>query len=134
MGWIQGKVKQPPVARVGENINDPYEWVRHGDEREIKAYLADENQYAKAVLKPVKKLERLLFQAMSDRLEDQEHGDPERIEKWYYYMRTRENSSFPIYCRKEQLEGGVEEVLLDQDEMASRYPYLGVLPALLRLY
>ena len=23
-GWIQGKVKQPPVARVGENINDPY--------------------------------------------------------------------------------------------------------------
>ena len=39
-------------------------------------------------------------------------------------MRTREGSAFPIYCRTERLDGGREEVLLDQDEMAARLPYL----------
>lgn len=124
--WMHGKV-HPPVARVGAGAgSDPYAWLQHGDEREIKAYLEAENKYAKSVLKPAKKLERALFKAMSERVDDQEHGDPEKIERWYYYMRTSADSSFPIYCRKEKLERGVEEVLLDQDEMSSRLPYLMV--------
>ena len=123
-GWLQG-AKIPPVARVGKG-GDPYAWLQHGDEREIKAHLEAENQYAKWALKPVKKLEREVFAAMSGRLDDQEHGDPEKIEKWYYYMRTREGSAFPVYCRREKMNGGVEEVLLDQDELASRVPYLMV--------
>ena len=123
-GWLRSQ-QQPPVARVGAE-SDPYSWLQHGNEREIKSYLQAENRYAKAALRPIKKLERTLFAAMNARLDDQDHGDPEKIDGWYYYMRTRDGSAFPIYCRKASLDSEVEEVLLDQDEMASRLPYLMV--------
>ena len=124
-GWMQGRTPPPPEAPVGAGP-DPYAWLQHGDERHIQRYLEAENKYARAALRPVRKLERTLLQAMTGRLDEHEHGEPERIEQWYYYMRTREGSAFPIYCRTERLEGGSEEVLLDQDEMAQRLPYLVV--------
>jgi len=121
--WLRSP-PEPPVARVGRG-DDPYAWLQHGDEREIKKYLEAENRYFKAVLKPARKVERKLLSAMTERLSGEEVGDPERIEGWYYYMRTREGSAFPIYCRTKEL-GGEEQVLLDQDDMASRLPYLMV--------
>ena len=123
-GWVT-RGSSPPVAKVGEG-SDPYAWLQHGSEREIKAYLEAENRYCRAALKPVRALERALFRAMNERLVEPAQSDPEKIEQWYYYMRTREGSAFPIYCRSDQPNGGVEEVLLDQDAMAAHLPYLMV--------
>ena len=109
------------MAKVGDG-SDPYAWLQHGSEREIKAYLEAENRYCRAALKPVRALERALFRAMNERLVEPAQSDPEKIEQWYYYMRTREGSAFPIYCRSDQPNGGVEEVLLDQDAMAAHLP------------
>jgi oligopeptidase B len=122
--WLRGPL-EPPEAPIGLG-SDPYAWLQHGDERKIKKYLEAENRYCRSVLKQAKQVERMYFSAMTERLGAQELGDPEKIEGWYYYMRTREGSAFPVYCRKKELESGREEVLLDQDDMASRLPYLMV--------
>ena len=75
-GWLQGRTPPPPEAPVGTGP-DAYAWLQHGDERRIRRYLEAENKYARAALRPVRKLERALLQAMSGRLDDHEHGEPE---------------------------------------------------------
>ena len=77
-GWLQGRAPPPPEAPVGTGP-DAYAWLQHGDERRIRRYLEAENKYARAALRPVRKLERALLQAMSGRLDDHEHGEPEVV-------------------------------------------------------
>ncbi len=88
----------PPVARR-EDGADPYNWLRSGCEEEIRDHLLKENAYAEQELKASKKFEKMLFREMEKRVAEKEDGVPELIEGWYYYMRTKEGSPFPIYCR-----------------------------------
>ena len=88
----------PPKAERGVG-EDPYEWLRTGNERDIRRYLEKENKYAERMLKGGKRFEKVLVQEMSQRLAEAEEGIPELIEGWYFYARTEEGSSFPIYCR-----------------------------------
>jgi hypothetical protein len=99
-GWAKlTSIIKPPVARREAGQQDPYDWLRSGDEKEIKQYLVNENAYAHQELRACKKFEKALFHEMEKRVAEKEEGVPELIEGWYYYMRTSEGSSFPIYCR-----------------------------------
>jgi hypothetical protein len=103
-GWakLTSATTKPPVARResgGGEQDDPYDWLRTGEEREIRQYLVNENTYAQQELRASKKFEKVLFHEMEKRVAEKEEGVPELLEGWYYYMRTNETSSFPIYCR-----------------------------------
>jgi oligopeptidase B len=126
LGWIS-KDPSPPVARILQG-SDPYSWLRSGDERAIKAYLNQENRYAKKVMRKAKAFEDLLYHEMSERVPAKEHSLPERIQNWLYYMRTDEGSNrFPVYCRRRfGSDHGKEEIVLDQNELARNKPYLAV--------
>ena len=64
--WLRAPLK-PPVAPIGQG-DDPYAWLQHGNEREIKKYLEAENRYCESVLNPVREVEQMFFSAMAERL------------------------------------------------------------------
>lgn len=96
-GWVAPGLRAPVARKDG--FGDPYGWLRDGDEGKIKSYLDSENAYAKGVMKRCRDFEQALFHEMEGRVAEKEEGVPEFIEGWFYYMRTKEGSAFPIYCR-----------------------------------
>ena len=126
LSWIS-KGHTPPSARANLG-RDPYSWIRTGDERTVKAYLQQENKYAKKVMQSAKGFEDALYYEMAERVPTKDDSLPERIHDWLYYMRTEEGTNkFPIYCRRRfSSESDQEEIVLDQNVLARNKPYLAV--------
>ena len=54
---------------------------------------------------------------------------PVRKGQWWYHGRTEEGSQYAIHARRKDSEGspgGTEEILLDENELVTHSPYLGV--------
>ncbi len=128
----------PPVApqrptRVeihDDVLIDPYFWLRDRTDPAVIAYLEAENAYQAAVLAPTVALQEQLYQEMRSRIQQTDHSVPEQIGNYFYYQRTEEGQQYPIYCRKpvnaENNREAVEEILLDQNQLAAGQPYCGI--------
>jgi len=127
---------KPPVAekiahvetRRGQEVVDPYHWMRDDERKDPKviAHLEAENAYADAVMKPTERLQQQLYDEMVGRIQETDVTVPVRKGDYYYYTRTVEGLQYRIHCRKRGSLAADEEVLLDENALADGREYMRV--------
>ena len=127
----KSEVLTPPIAKQiphpieahGEVRNDDYYWLRDREDPHTIPYLAAENDYLKASLAHTEELQEKLFQEFKARIKETDLSVPERIGPYLYYVRTEEGKPYAIYCRRRDVEGSAEEVVLDGNIEATGKAY-----------
>jgi len=129
-----------PVARQvahisswhGENVNDPFFWLREKSSPEVITYLEAENAYTEAMTKDIQPFADALYQEMLGHIKQTDLTVPVRYGAYVYYSRTQEGKQYPIPCRRKSASAGssggegAEEVLLDLNELAKGYTFLSL--------
>lgn len=121
----------PPVAAVRTRIDtlhgrpwrDDYFWLRDKTDPAVIAYLNAENDWTQARTAHLKPLQEQLFQEISGRIKQTDLSVPYRERGWWYYTRTVEGQSYPIYARKAGTLDAPEQVMFDQNLMAKGKPF-----------
>jgi len=129
----------PPTARKyhtetemhGVVLNDDYAWLRDKENPDVTAYLEAENDYAEAVMAPLKGLREELYKEMLSHVKQTDVSVPYRDGDWWYYARTEEGLQYGIYCRKRGGPAGpdadaAEEVLIDGNELAKGHAFFSI--------
>jgi oligopeptidase B len=117
----------PPIAKKkskilelhGDKRIDNYFWMRDIENPEVTAYLEAENDYADAVMKPTEVLQKQLYEEMLSRIKETDLSVPIRKDDYYYYSRTEEGKAYAIHCRKKGSLDAIEEILIDENELAA---------------
>lgn len=119
--------KQPQVlTNHGDKRIDDYFWMRDSNDPKVIAYLEAENAYTEAMMQHTEPLQSTLYNEMLARIKETDLSVPYRQADYYYYSRTEEGKSYPIHCRKKGSIDGIEEILLDQNELAKGYEYFSL--------
>ena len=134
--FVSGKDTDPipPKAKVvpkvtnfhGDQIIDPYFWLRNADDPDVLAYLKAENDYTSRKMQHTLNLQKKLYQEMRSKIKETDLTVPERKDDYLYYQRTEANKQYPVYCRRKDVPNAKEETLLDQNELAGDSEYLGI--------
>ena len=92
-------VRQHTREHHGEVVEDPYEWLRDGEDPEVLAYLEAENTYADAVTEPLEPLRRSIFGEIKSRVKESDLSVPVASGAWWYYARTVEGQQYAVQAR-----------------------------------
>jgi len=129
---VREAVPVPPVARAvpkvdevhGDRRVDDYFWLRDKTNPDVAAYLAAENAYTDAVMRPTKALQDALYKEMLARIKETDVNVPYRKGSYWYYSRTEEGKQYPIHCRKKGSLEAKEEVTLDLNALAEGQKFM----------
>jgi len=124
---------QPPIAPTRPHVHrehgverdDPWSWLRDREDPQTLAYIEAENAYLEAMTADQEQLRKQLYDEMLGRIQETDTGPKIRRGPWRYYTRTVEGLAYAIHCRQ-PAEGGEEEVLLDENEVAEGHEYTKV--------
>ncbi len=96
----------PAAARVetvrshhGDDVVDPYEWLRDPEEPAVIAHLEAENDHAAAQTDHLEGLRTTLYDEIVARTQQTDLSVPTRRGGWWYYSRTSEGSQYTVTCR-----------------------------------
>src|SRR5580698_11107757 len=123
----------PPLARRepvetivhGDRRVDHYAWLRHKENPEVIAYLEAENAYTDAILRPTECFQENLYREMLGRILQTDLSVPYRLRGYLYFTRTEEGKQYAIHCRRRDVEGSPEELLLELNALAEGHSFLG---------
>ncbi len=116
---------------------DDYYWMRLSDEqknaaedvrdeqtKDVLAYLNAENDYTKKVMAHTEEFQKKLFEEMKGRIKETDQSVPVKDNGYWYYTRFEAGKDYAFYCRKkDSMETGTEEVLIDGPAMAAGHDY-----------
>ena len=125
------------ITEHGDTRIDNYYWMRLSDEqkntskdqrdeqtKDVVAYLNAENDYTKKVLSHTDEFQKKLFEEMKARVKETDQSVPVKENGYWYYVRYETGKDYPFYCRKkDSMETGAEEVLIDGPAMATGHDY-----------
>ncbi|MEW5739250.1 MAG: S9 family peptidase [Myxococcota bacterium] len=111
---------RPPIARAsttsfelhGVHFEDEYAWMKQKGTPEVEAYLAAENAYTDAVLRPLEPLHDTLVAELRSRLKEDDDSARWPMRGFEYWTRTRKDVPFPSWWRAPR-DGGAEQLVLD---------------------
>lgn len=88
----------------GDDVNDPYEWLRDSDDPAVIGYLEAENSFTEAMTGQLDGLREEIFDDIRSRTQETDLSVPGYTEHtdgsaYWYYTRTVEGSEYPIFCR-----------------------------------
>ena len=135
--WLSGcpsRPLTPPTAKIEpkttiihrDTLIDNYAWLRDKSNPEVIQYLEDENAYTEAIMKPTRRFQKKLYKEMLARIKETDESVPVKIDSFYYYNRMVKGNQYPIYCRKKGSLDAKEEILLDQNRLASGQKYCSI--------
>ena len=132
MGRVTDHPTPPRAARVdvvrshhGEDVVDPYEWLRDKTDPDVIAHLEAENAYTDARTAHLDDLRERVFTEIKSRVQQTDLSVPVRHRDWWYFTRTIEGEQYAVHGRiavgespeRPELDPGVapegEQVLLD---------------------
>ncbi len=116
-----------PVARAvpkvdtihGDILVDDYFWLREKQNPEVMAYLEAENAYTAAGTQHTEALRQRLYEEILGRIKETDLSVPYKDGEYWYYTRTEQGKSYPIFCRKRGSLSAREAVILDQNALAA---------------
>ena len=140
----QASPNTPPVApkrygyrvrdQFGQHFDDPWDWLRDGDNPEVHAHLEAENAWADAVTEPTREAAARLVEEVKASTALTDVTVPIREGEFWYFRRFAEGQSYATHHRApvERDEAGVlvplvpspgvptrgEELLVDENEWA----------------
>jgi oligopeptidase B len=120
--------RREPVEMVlhDDRRVDHYAWLRNKESVEVIDYLKAENAYTDEVLLPTEGLQEKLYQEMLGRIQQTDLSVPYRLRGYSYFTRTEEGKQYPVRCRRRDIEGAPEELLLDLNALAESHSFLGL--------
>lgn len=118
--------QEPPVApRIahvdtlhGEVRVDDYFWLREKTNPAVISFLEAENAWTAGAMKHTEGLQERLYREMLGRIKENDFSVPYRDAGWWYYTRTEQGKSYPIFARKRSTLQGQEEIYFDQNAAA----------------
>ena len=130
----------PPVAPTqrhvvtwhGQEVSDPWFWLRDKDSAPVLDHLKAENAYTEAMTAGLAPLSAKLYAEMLGRIQQTDLDVPVRKGGWYYYNRTVEGQQYPIRCRRQATatlaydSREPEQVLLDQNQLAKGKVFISI--------
>ncbi|UCG00611.1 MAG: S9 family peptidase [Candidatus Heimdallarchaeota archaeon] len=125
---------KPPIAKKipkrfiyhGEELIDNYYWLREKDNLEVIDYLKAENKYTKTMMEHTEKLQDRLFEELKSRIKEDDVSAPVKAREYQYYFRMEKGKQYKKYFRKNIDEDLVEELLLDENELATDHDYFKI--------
>jgi oligopeptidase B len=126
--WAQTPAgARPPVAERrahvdtldGEVRRDDYFWLKNKQDPAVLGYLAAENAYTATMTAHTAALRDTLYREMLARVKETDLSVPYRRDGYWYYTRTEQGKSYPIFCRRRGTMQAPEEVVLDQNARAA---------------
>ena len=127
--------QSPPVARTiprvdtlnGEIRVDNYFWLREKQNPEVRTYLEAENAYTATGMQHTEAVQEQIYRELVGRIKETDLSVPYRQGGFWYYTRTEQGKSYPIYCRRPGALDAPEQVILDQNALAQgkRFDALG---------
>jgi oligopeptidase B len=114
------------IIQHGQTRIDNYYWMRDKTVPETMMYLRSESDYLDEHLQHTKPLQEKLFTEMKARIKENDSTVPEKRGGYFYYSRYLAGKQYPIYCRKQGSLDGMEEILLDQNELADGKSFCSV--------
>jgi oligopeptidase B len=119
--------KVPRILRVhGEELIDPYFWLREKKDPNVASYLQAENEYANETMKPTEGFQQTLYDEMLARIKETDVNVPYLEAGYFYYSRTEKGLQYPILCRKRGSLEAPEEIVLDQNELARELKFFSL--------
>ncbi len=141
-------MSKPPVAQKipneitthGDSRIDNYYWMRLSDEQknaeeanrdaqtnQVLGYLNAENAYTNEVMAHTEQFQKDLFSEMKGRVKETDQSVPVKDNGYWYYSRFEAGQNYAYNCRKkESLETGTEEILIDGPKLAEGKDYWAV--------
>jgi len=83
----------------GDDVVDPYEWLRDPSDQAVLAYLEAENAHAAAQTAHLEDLRTTIYDEIVARTQQTDLSVPSRRGSWWYYSRTSEGSQYTVSCR-----------------------------------
>jgi len=114
------------IEKHGHERIDPYYWLRDRENPEVIAHLEAENAYTDAVMQHTEPLQEKLYEEIKGRIKETDLSVPYRLDDYFYYVRTEEGQSYPIFCRRYGSMDAPEETMLDVNEVAEGHEYCAV--------
>ena len=108
-------------AAFGRERVDEYDWLRDRNDPRVIAYLASENTYADARLKPIKPLVDELAAELKARSAHADASVPALVNGYLYERRFGEGTQYPLIVRRRAARGAEEEIVLDVGVLAARH-------------
>lgn len=106
--------------------HDEYRWLRDRDDPAVLEYLKAEKAHAESAMAHTKKLREKLYRELRGRIQEDDLSVPVKLDSFYYYERTVKGGDYSIYCRKKGSLKAGEEVLIDENLLASGRAYYSV--------
>ncbi|PKP53160.1 MAG: oligopeptidase B [Bacteroidetes bacterium HGW-Bacteroidetes-1] len=129
----KNEMKPPKAKKIphemtmhGQTRTDNYYWLNQREDSSVIAYLKAENTYADSILNHTKALQEKLYDEMIGRINQTDISVPYLLNGYFYYTRFEEGEEYPIYCRKKESMDGVEEIMLNGNEMAEDYAFFQI--------
>jgi oligopeptidase B len=124
----------PPVAKKlhtenhinGGNLLDDYGWLRDKKDPEVAQYLEAENVYADGIMKPTAALQQKLYDEMISHIKETDVNVPYRQGGYYYNSRWEKGQQYPIYFRKKGGLDSLDEITIDQNELAKGEKFMAL--------
>ena len=128
----KARIKLPVPAKKpqkfvthGDVRIDEYAWIRDDQNPEVQKYIAAENAYADAFMKPTSRLQKELYTEIKKRMKEDDMSVPVKDGPYYYYTRTKKGRQYAIHCRK-NVSGGREQIILDENKLAKGNKYFSL--------
>ena len=116
--------KKPKKLEIHNDVRmDEYYWLRERENEEVIDYLKSENNYYDHQTQHTDALKESLFREMRARIKEDDESVPYRYNEYWYITRFEEGKDYPLYYRKADQEGAVEELLFDCNRMAEDHSY-----------
>ena len=115
-------------APFGAERQDPYYWLRDDTRKDpaLLAYLAAENAYADAQLRPVAALGDALYRETIGRIKQDDSSVPYRKGGYWYYVRFDTGADYPVVARRKGSMTAPEEILFDQPALARGHNFFQI--------
>lgn len=114
-----------PTTLINHDIKriDNFGWLKDREDSRTIPYLEAENQYCEDLLVEHTDLRKELYEEMLARIVEDDQTVPYLLGDWWRYSRTEKGKAYHIYCRKYKSLEAKEEIILDENQLASEHEY-----------
>jgi oligopeptidase B len=119
----KAKIKPTELSIHGHNRIDNYYWLKEREDPKVIAYLNAENAYLDKKMAHTKPFQEELFKEIVARFAQTDMSVPYKYHGYWYITRYEEGQEYAIYSRKKESLDAVEEIMLNENEMAKGHSY-----------
>jgi oligopeptidase B len=117
--------KRIPVKleKHGDIRVDKYYWLNQRENKEVIAYLEEENNYYDSLTSHTKSFQKELYEEMKGRIKEDDSSLPYKLNGYWYITRYEIGKEYPIYSRKKGNLESAEEIIFNCNELAEGHEY-----------